>query len=241
MIPKILKNSIFEWMQEKGWVEEFDLRFARRIGPGFAENLFDAEIDVIYSHGYDDFYFGMEQANLYSVNAVWCWPSMTAKFGYKHEYGLNVQVDLSYQDNLYERIDGWINDSLRTFIYEKKQPDLWEQHMLKQQAFEIDEMDLDSPEAFRPEEKVFIKDALNRLIAVSKENREFTREQLEILEHRTLYLAEAVDRLNKTDWKGVALGIFLNMATAMYVTPDQGTWLIQQIAILFKTIPKFIL
>ena len=47
MIPKILKNSIFEWMQEKGWVEEFDLRFARRIGPGFAENLFDAEIDVI--------------------------------------------------------------------------------------------------------------------------------------------------------------------------------------------------
>jgi hypothetical protein len=124
----------------------------------------------------------------------------------------------------------WIHKHLKLYLEEQTTPDLWAE---AQGQAEFIRPDLDSPDAqrlFSDEEKNQIRLSIKQAKMLLKETLAPTAEQLKRIEQRLDYLAEAVDRLNKFDWKGVLLNTIIGVTTALSLDTHRG----EQVLKIFK-------
>ncbi len=77
-------------------------------------------------------------------------------------------------------------------------------------------------ETFTDNEKKQIQDSLSKFQQLIQEEMSPMKGQLDNIQEKLDYLNAAVDRLNRFDWKGVALSTIIGIATNLSVDTNSG-------------------
>lgn len=96
----------------------------------------------------------------------------------------------------------------------------------------------DAQSSFTPEEKVFIRHALELTEQNIERTFQPTREEMAQVRERLYYLANAVDRLNRYDWKGVFLQTLISIGINLTVDTEGGRLLFETARSAFAVILK---
>lgn len=116
----------------------------------------------------------------------------------------------------------WMNTDVELFSSDLKDVDLWEEYKRGSTLLTIDQSYTDNQSDFTAIERQQIRLALNDLRLNIPQHFQLEPEQLESVNNRIDYLSQAVDRLNKTDWKGILIAQYIALLTTMALNPDQA-------------------
>lgn len=75
---------------------------------------------------------------------------------------------------------------------------------------------------FTLNERETIKLALNEIKGLINERFATTDYHIEVIDSRIKYLTEGVDRLNKTDWKGIFINTIISLTIALSLDAEKG-------------------
>ena len=109
-------------------------------------------------------------------------------------------------------------------------PDLWASITDSQSI--ISGTDKESLEYFTSAEKDTVRLAIRDFMQLIEHKFEMDTEQHSIVSERLDYLAKAVDKSNKFDWKGIALNTIISISITLSLDAEKGRQLFE----LFKTI-----
>lgn len=111
---------------------------------------------------------------------------------------------------------------MKTYLEDRDVPDLWSQ--IETLAFSSVSpiMSTRDTSMFSESEKVQARIAVQTFQQSIIENFNPPQEQLEYITDQLKYLADAVDRLNKFDWRGLALSIVVGIAINLTVDTEGG-------------------
>ena len=132
----------------------------------------------------------------------------------------------------------WTNKHLKEYYDELKRPDLLEAFK-EGQKNNIEEIDFDKNEPFSNSERQLLKQGLTEIKSLIKEEFDFTKGQLNLIENRINYLEEATDRLNKTDWKGILISTIFSIITSLALDPTNSRKIIRLFSKIMENIPQF--
>src|SRR5262245_54451179 len=113
----------------------------------------------------------------------------------------------------------WLTNDVLVSIDEELLPDLWA--TIATEPIATNSSSTSRPADFTVEERRQIKLALAtfrvRLVQTFKPN----KARLQVVSQQLDYLTTAVDRLNKFDWKGVALSTLIGISTALTLDTER--------------------
>jgi hypothetical protein len=139
--------------------------------------------------------------------------------------------------------DEWLNNELELFINylsEMNEPNLWDQ-LKNQDTFlsgaDITENDLSE---FSIDEKVQIRLSINEFKFKLIKDLKPEPDEIKIIENRLNYLSESLDRLNKFDWKGVALNTLITISITLSLDTEKGKLLFEMFKRAFSVMLKLI-
>jgi hypothetical protein len=116
--------------------------------------------------------------------------------------------------------DVWLSSQVRLAIDEELLPDLWA--AASEDLATIESHPISSVTEFTEEERQQLKLALSTFRLLVIETFRPDEEQLKVISQQVDYLVGAVDRLNKFDWKGVALSTLIGITTALSLDTERG-------------------
>jgi hypothetical protein len=79
--------------------------------------------------------------------------------------------------------------------------------------------------------------AINELKLLIHKNMETSEEEQELVNNRLEYLIEAMNRLNKFDWKSVAISTIMSISIALSLDTSKGQMLFDLFKKVFSIIP----
>jgi hypothetical protein len=125
-------------------------------------------------------------------------------------------------EDAYARFQEWLANEVKPYIDEMLQPDLWAG--IEQQREFVTPTSLTPHDVsfFTDEEKPSLRTSIKQFRLLVCEKFDPTQEQLEIIDERLDYLSEAVDRLNRFDWKSLGLGTVLSIVVALSLDTSKG-------------------
>ena len=124
-------------------------------------------------------------------------------------------------DSVLDEFNRWIAQHVNACIAEESVPDLWE--TLQAEAFLSEKSIQEHDDSFFSEaEKVQIKIALVSFQYRAVKQFRPSADQLASIEKQIKYLSDAVDRLNKFDWKGVAISTLIGVCTNLSLDTERG-------------------
>lgn len=94
---------------------------------------------------------------------------------------------------------------------------------------------------FKPDEKEYIKQALNELKKTSKIQLQLNESQFNALSEKIDYLSESVERLNKTDWKNIVIGSLMSTLFALAITTENMKFIWDTLTNYLRNIPNLII
>jgi len=150
----------------------------------------------------------------YTIYAPRTWKKRATEVDYQDE---GDEIDFSETK---KALDTWLSDHVRTSIDEELLPDLWA--TVSATLVTTTSSPHSQTAHFTDEERRQLKLALAtfrvRLVQTFKPN----KAQLQVVSQQLDYLTAAVDRLNKFDWKGVALSTLIGISTALTLDTERG-------------------
>ncbi|NQT33569.1 hypothetical protein HQ587_00155 [bacterium] len=150
------------------------------------------------------------------------------KYKYPDEiitYGCSIE-------DIYETFESWIQEHVKEYIDELLLPDLWEQLAEQKPLISDDMLDAEETSPFTDDQKVQLKMSIDEFRLLIKEKFEPTEEKLIIINNRLDYLTDSFDRLNRIDWRGLAISTVLSISVALSLGPEEGKALFE----LFKQV-----
>lgn len=116
----------------------------------------------------------------------------------------------------------WLQNQVAEYIEEESIPDLWRRLSDAREAFDV-------PPAFSTDEAVFtaqereaVKLSVEKFRALIAETFHPPAETMAVVSERLDYLSDAVDRLNRQDWRGIAISTVIGIATTLSLDTEQG-------------------
>ena len=116
----------------------------------------------------------------------------------------------------------WLHDHAGLYISEQTEPDLWQQMQLETPLVTGEALTSVDINQFTDEEKLQIKLSINEFKALIINQFEPSAVEIELIEGRLAYLTEAVDRLNRFDWRSVAISAIISMSVALTLDTEGG-------------------
>jgi hypothetical protein len=138
--------------------------------------------------------------------------------------------DFTYPHNIdavYRWFNDWLLHDVRVYIDEMTSPDLWAQIAQQRQLVTATSLTPHEVSFFAEEEKPLLHASIRQFRLLVCKNFSPTQEQLKIIDERLDYLSKAVDRLNRFDWKGLALSIVVSISVNLCVDTDGGRKLLE--------------
>ena len=118
-----------------------------------------------------------------------------------------------------EHVTIWSNNMSKELLV----PDLWSQSELRQQLIDIGFQQGSSEfTQFTSEEKIVIRQTLKYAEQQIQEQISLSRKEAEYVNERFIYLSQALDKLNRFDWKGVLVGTIMSIAVNLTVDTQTG-------------------
>ncbi len=145
-----------------------------------------------------------------------------------NEFGGNW-VDIN---TIYEEFALWLNNVVKEYIDEQTLPDLWAQLEQQREFIPSAKMEKDDTLPYSEEEKAQIRLSINEFRLQIVNNFKPDDYQLKVIDDRLRYLSEALDRLNRVDWKAVAITSIISFSMALSLDTEKGKLLFN----LFKQI-----
>ncbi len=116
----------------------------------------------------------------------------------------------------------WLHDHAKLYISEENELNLWQQMEYETPLVTGDILSSEDVALFTDEAKRQIKMSISEFrLLVLKEFKPST-EELEVIDGRLTYLAEAVDRLNRIDWRSVAISAIIAISVALTLDTEGG-------------------
>jgi hypothetical protein len=205
---KRYKNALFEAVQATG-LDITDFSGGERAtprGPAFVIKYTPGNIAFTVHNPPEDphvFYYTAEDYTGFAQSGV--------KPSY---YPISGYFDF---DQLRYEFEAWLGAQVRTAIDEGLLPDLWTD--VRAAALMQKET---GTEHFTDDERRQLKLALETFRVRLVETFHPTEEQMKVVSQRLDYLVAAVDRLNKFDWKSVALSTLIGIATTLSLDTEKG-------------------
>ncbi len=125
-------------------------------------------------------------------------------------------------DEIYRLYNRWLSAEVEPYIQETQQPDLWQQIEQQRQLITARSLTPYEVSPFTEEEKPQLRASIQQFRLLVCESFNTTQEQLKCIDERVDYLTQAVDRLNRFDWKGLALSIVVGISIDLCVDTDGG-------------------
>jgi hypothetical protein len=141
-------------------------------------------------------------------------------------------------DTVREKLNMWMNRHLKEYQSEIEGPDLWEDYMKGNNSFNPDDINFKDQTDFTSTEKEQIRLAINDLKMLIQKELKTTPEEQIVVNERLDYLAKSVDRLNKFDWKGVAIQTLFSIAVSLSFDTQKGKQLYELFHKVFLVIPQ---
>ncbi len=133
--------------------------------------------------------------------------------------------------DIYDSFKQWITNHLIPYIDESVEPDLWQQ-LKENQLVTGETLGTEETSPFTAPEKVQLKLSINEFKYLIEEKFKPTEKQLDIINARLNYLTDSVERLNRIDWKSLALSTVISIGIALSLSHEQG----QSLFALFKQV-----
>jgi hypothetical protein len=127
-------------------------------------------------------------------------------------------------NDIYELFKKWLDSVVRSYFEELLIPNLWERINQNSEIF-LSDLDDKAISSFKEEEKEQINFALQKFTALIKAEFKPSLIEMEYIIKRIDYLSEALNRLNRTDWKGLAISTLIGISTALTLDTNQGKML----------------
>ena len=202
------KNKFIELVTKNGFVpNDFEVKESES-GNKFVLKLIGTPLNFEIYQSLNDFH-------LFSCRYT--------KFEYNFPLSkLSPERSVTYPNAMYDEFERWLNTIVAKYIEELRTPDLWQQiknqdSMLK--GTEITDSDL---LFFSKEEKAKIQLSIDEFkLRIMKEFNP-SKDKIRIIGNRLMYLSESLDRLNKIDWKGIAISSVISISIALSLDNEKG-------------------
>lgn len=135
----------------------------------------------------------------------------------------------------------WLNAVVKRYLYEKEMPDLWSYVRNYTPLSSISSIPEEDYQPFSDEQKLQIRLGLKEFKKLVVENYNPTKDQLEFISERLDYLSDAVDRLNRFDWKGLTLSILTSIAINLTIDTQGGKMLFELFTKALQSVIKLLL
>jgi hypothetical protein len=149
--------------------------------------------------------------------------------------------DMSFYEaySVDKQLEEWARNAIR-YLAENKSPDLWTQ--LKTYSFftSTSSIPVDELQPFTDNEKTNIKASLLDFEERIIEKFDPLQEQLDFIKERLEYLSQAVDSLNRFDWKAQALSTLTSIAINLGVDTATGSQLLGLFKQAFASITRYL-
>ncbi len=135
----------------------------------------------------------------------------------------------------------WIREDIFKYIENIHGPDLWTE--IQENPITIDGINFNDTSPFKPEEINQLKVGLEEIKILLKTNFELNEGQIEIANKRIDYLAEALNRLTKADWRGIAISTVIGLSIELTLDEQKRTTLfglLSKIWAMMKSLPPFL-
>jgi len=138
------------------------------------------------------------------------------------------------------KFEDWLNYDVKEYIFESSEVDLWDEFKKSSSTLNIDNIEFDNKETFTSDEQKQIKMALDELKLLIKSNFNTTKEQQSVVINRLDYLGDACIRLNKFDWKSIAISTMISISIALTLDTEQGQLLFSLFKKVIAALPKLL-
>jgi hypothetical protein len=135
----------------------------------------------------------------------------------------------------FELFKSWLKEVLGRYLEDESTPNMFEEYQKRSNITVIENEDFKVSEVFTLRERESIKLGLNEIKSIIAQRFTATAEQLENTNQRIAYLQEGVDRLNKTDFKGIFINTIISIMIALSLDTQKG----QELYSLFMQIIQF--
>jgi len=213
----------------------------------------DANVDLAYVESLEkDDVFQIQMRNSRIVFMLKQVPGSFDEFAINYTlYQPNFPLKISSEDfedcKPYYNINGgieneykyWIEAVVKRYIYEKEMPDFWSQTRFYS-SLTGGSISKDDLRQFSAEEKNQIQIAVKEFERLVNNTYSPTQEQADYINERLKYLADAVDRLNRFDWKGLAISIVTSIAINLSVDTEGGKHLFRLFQQAFEIVMRLL-
>lgn len=124
-------------------------------------------------------------------------------------------------DGVLDVFNSWLEYHVKIYLLELEETDLWAQ-LEGKVLFGSDPMSNRTSGQFSKPEKQRIQESLANFKKLIEVEYAPTNEQLDVVQDRLDYLANSLDRLNKTDWQGVAVSTIISISIALSLDTEKG-------------------
>ncbi len=131
----------------------------------------------------------------------------------------------------------WINNDLAAYNEEREAIDLWEEYNKGETLLDIEQIDFGDKTNFSIDEQKQIALSINELKSLIQANFAINSAQLALVNARLDYLIESSQRLNRFDWKSIAVNTIISISVAMSFDTQQGTQLFELFKQVFRIVP----
>lgn len=130
----------------------------------------------------------------------------------------------------------WIQNHLLEYIEELEQPDLWKEFNSGTKVLNLDSIDFENKESFSIDEKAQINLSIKELTYLINSQIASSDSEMAIVMDRLNYLVEASERLNKFDWKSLAISTLISISIALSLDVEKGQLLFDLFTKVFSAV-----
>lgn len=144
-------------------------------------------------------------------------------------------------DSILRSFRGWLDKDISEYLAENVAIDLWTEFKNTGSSLNLNNIDFDDKDSFTVEEQKQINLALDELKLLIKDNFKTNQEQQSNVNNRLDYLIEGSKRLNKVDWKSIAISTMISISIALTLDAEQGQLLFSLFKKVINALPKLIM
>ena len=175
-------------------------------------------------------------------------PNDFDKFGYsssafKPGWEVNLSQLVCYKndiDTVSTALSEWIYDVVDRYFEDVEIDDPWEKLQQYQRFIPSHPLQKENLQPFSPVEKEQIRNSLLVFKQLVYKKYRPDEAQKEFIEERLTYLSKAVDRLNRFDWKGLAISVIVGIGINLSVDTESGKALLKLFEQAFLPIRYFL-
>ena len=141
---------------------------------------------------------------------------------------------------VYGQFKKWLTEHVTDYVDDLMTPDLWAQIEKGKPLVTGDKISGDELTKFSEEEKIQLRLSINEFRQTIITNLCPSETEMQIIEDRLQYLGEALDRLNRFDWRGIALSSLISITTALSLDTEKGRLLYELFKQAFATALRYL-